>query len=164
MSDEDGWNWVWQRFHGLDPDGIGDHSSDSGATGIQGQPAPTTPQPAVTSARPAPGRSVDSDEPKTEAPARQSWSLFGEPTPEAAAVAALDYYNPISIADKKERTGTVIGLPYLGYFALPPTLNGYAGDTNAPGCVGCSNYYHTHGASDNRYWGEQFSPADRGLA
>lgn len=40
MSSEDGWNWVWQRFHGLDPRGIGDVSGDSGATGILGTQGP----------------------------------------------------------------------------------------------------------------------------
>ena len=196
MSSEDGWNWVWQRFHGLDPRGIGDVSGDSGAAGILGQQAPSGSQLVVTSVLPASpndpdgetapvsaalipqaahnsptaldsgvlGRLDDTGAAKVETAAKKPWSLFGKPTPEAAAVAALDYYNPISIADKKERTGTVMGLPYLGYFALPPTLNGYAGDTNAPGCVGCSNYYHTHGSSDKSYLGEQFSPADRGLA
>lgn len=196
MNDEDGWNWVWQRFHGLDPHGIGDVSGDDGAVGILGPQAQLSGQSAVVSAPPALlgnaegeqapdsaaalpqatrggpaaagggvlGRLAGSGEPKAEAPAKQPWSLFGSPTPEAAAIAALDHYNPISIADKTERTGTVMGLPYLGYFYLPPTLNGYDGGTNAPGCVGCSNYYHTHGAPDNRYNGEDLSPADRGLA
>jgi hypothetical protein len=40
MSDEDGWNWVWRRFHGPHPNGIGDVSGDSGAVGILGQQAP----------------------------------------------------------------------------------------------------------------------------
>lgn len=196
MSDEDGWNWVWQRFHGLDPHGIGEVSGNSGATGILGQQAPLSGEPVVSSALPAPvdnpkgepapasaallpqaarggpaatggsvlGRPADLDESKSETAAKQPWSLFGNPTPEAAAIAALNYYNPISITDKQERTGVVVGLPYLGYFSLPPTKNGYAGDTNAPVCLGCSNYYHTHGPDDIHYYGERLSPADRGLA
>lgn len=195
MSSEDGWNWVWQRFHGLDPHGIGDVSGGSGATGILGPIAPLSGSSDAMSAPPAPtsnpegetapasaallplaarsgsaaaggmsSKAGDPDEPKSETTAKQPWSLFGSPTPEAAAIAALNYYNPISIADKQERTGVVVGLPYLGYFSLPPTKNGYAGDTNAPACLGCSNYYHTHGPDDIHYDGEQLSPADRGLA
>ncbi len=165
MSNEDGWNWVWQRFHGLDPHGIGDVSGDSGATGILGPPAPLSDPPdAATPPAPVINSTADSGGPKIETDAKQPWSLFGSPTPEAAAIAALNYYNPISIADKQERTGVVVGLPYLGYFSLPPTKNGYAGDTNAPVCLGCSNYYHTHGPEDIHYYGEQLSPADRGVA
>ena len=100
------------------------------------------------------------------APSTQSsgWSLFGYPSAQAAAQAALNYYNPISIADNTERTGVIIGLPYLGYTYLAPTLNGPAGDTNPPACVGCSAYYHTYAANDVRYDNENFSTWDRGLA
>jgi hypothetical protein len=92
------------------------------------------------------------------------WSLFGYPSAQEAAVAAEKHYNPISVSDNTERTGTVIGIPILGYTYLGPTLNGPAGDTNAPACIGCSAYYHTHAGNDIRYDGENFSPADRGLA
>ena len=39
MSDENGWDWVWERFHGLVPRGIGDRANDSGAPGILGEGA-----------------------------------------------------------------------------------------------------------------------------
>jgi len=223
MSNEDGWNWVWQRFHGLDPHGIGDVSGDSGATGILGQQAPSTgqlgatsaPQASISASKDAPasdspqlvlpkglsGTPVGEDQtspanygprieaalsarssggilgpiasPKakmapesTDAPTSGSkgWSLLGYSSAIEAGVAGAKHYNPISISDNTERTGVVMGLPFLGYTYFSPTLNGPAGDTNPPGCLGCSLLYHTHGATDRRYDGENFSPADRGQA
>ena len=86
------------------------------------------------------------------------------PTARAAALAAINFYNPISILTNTEVTGTIYRIPLMGYTYSYPTKNGPAASDNGPPCLICSAYYHTHAAFDPGYDNENFSNADVTLA